>query len=183
MRRCVASGLSITVRVGSKGSGQTARLILTEKLRIVDCEIFVMRLESLRDLLNKFFTKNPNHLFMRQIPTTLVIFLLLFLFHSCQSDGFVEKTNQKFGDQHFKTAISLIELHKIRTGSYPENLRDIQHTGDWDKLHLNSVKYEKLEEGYRLDLVNGWAGAPSELKYPDNFWNGLGLVESNIKEE
>jgi hypothetical protein len=34
----------------------------------------------------------------------------------------------QFGDQHFKTAISLIELHKIRTGGYPESLKDLKFT-------------------------------------------------------
>jgi hypothetical protein len=31
-----------------------------------------------------------------------------------------------FGDQHFKTAIALVELHRVRTGTYPSSLRDIK---------------------------------------------------------
>jgi hypothetical protein len=43
------------------------------------------------------------------------------------------------------------------------------------------VKYEKLDSGYSLDLVNGWLGRPTTLKYPKEFWNGLGLIKSNMK--
>lgn len=91
-------------------------------------------------------------------------------------------TNQKFGDQHFKTAIALIELHKTRFGEYPETLDSLKYVGDWDKLFCRDVKYQKLDTGYVLDLVNGWVGSPKELKYPDNFWKGLGLVKSNLKK-
>jgi len=92
-----------------------------------------------------------------------------------------EESNKKFGDQHFKTAISLIELHKVRYGTYPANLDSLKYLGDWDGMIYSSVKYTKLKEGYELDLVNGWIGKPKSLKYPDAFWNGLGCVKSNLK--
>ena len=94
-----------------------------------------------------------------------------------------EDFNRQFGDQHFKTAIALIELHKIRYGQYPGSLSDLKYTGGWDGIATGRVEYKKLPEGYRLDLVGGWSGKPETLAYPDDFWNGLGLRESNMKPE
>ena len=94
--------------------------------------------------------------------------MLIFLFAtSCGMEKFKEEANQQFGDQHFKTAISLIELHQTRTGDYPDKLKDLKYLGDWDRMIFNSVKYEKLTEGYKLDLINGWMGAPENLTYPN----------------
>jgi hypothetical protein len=84
------------------------------------------------------------------------------------------------GDQHFKTAIALIELHKVRFGEYPNSLRDLQFTGDWDALALDSVRYERTTDGYNLDVTRGHTGKPN-LTYPDEFWQGLGLMKSNAK--
>lgn len=116
-------------------------------------------------------------------PIKLTITLLIsLLMTSCFSGDFVEGANQQFGDQHFKTAISLIELHKIREGEYPKDLHDIEYLGDWDAMIYHSVKYTKLQEGYDLDLINGWVGKPEELVYPVDFWKGLGLKNSNMKK-
>lgn len=117
---------------------------------------------------------------MKSIKFLFPILILLFM-ASCGMEEFQEQANQQFGDQHFKTAISLIELHKIRTGNYPEKLKDLKHLGDWDRIIFNSVKYKKLEGGYQLDLTNGWMGAPENLDYSNDFWEGLGLKESNLK--
>ena len=43
-----------------------------------------------------------------------------------------EPLDRKFGDQHLKTAVALIELHKVRYGEYPETLDDLTYTGEWD---------------------------------------------------
>jgi len=111
-----------------------------------------------------------------------VIFIISIALSGCNLGNFQEKANQQFGDQHFKTAISLIELHKLREGEYPPTLDSLKYLGEWDKIIFNSVKYKRLDEGYELDLVNGWMGKPEELKYPDDFWKGLGLVKSNLKK-
>ncbi len=95
---------------------------------------------------------------------------------------FQAEVDKKFGDQNFKTAIALIELHKIRFGQYPEKLADIRFAGDWDPIHLNSVEYKKLPNGYELNVVRGWIGRP-ELRYPPDFWRGLGIVKSNVIRE
>lgn len=99
----------------------------------------------------------------------------------CISNDIKEKANEQFGDQHFKTAIALIELHKIREGNYPPSLDSLKYLGDWDKIIFSSVKYKKLDKGYELNLTNGWIGKPENLKYPDEFWNGLGVRKSNLR--
>lgn len=119
---------------------------------------------------------------MRKITKLTTSLLIILVLSSCFPDGFQESANQKFGDQHFKTAISLIELHKIREGEYPLTLDSLKYIGDWDRIIFSSVKYKKLDNGYELDLVNGWIGKPEELKYPKDFWKGLGLVKSNVKK-
>jgi hypothetical protein len=45
---------------------------------------------------------------------------------------------------------SLVELQKIRTGSYPQKLSDLKFTGDWDALALDSVEYPRRQESCRL---------------------------------
>lgn len=92
------------------------------------------------------------------------------------------KADESFGDQNFKTAIALIELHQLRTGEYPVRLADLRFTGEWDALALDAVKYERLGEGYRLDLARGWMGTP-ELSYPADFWQGLGIRQSNVQRQ
>src|SRR5688500_16926681 len=93
---------------------------------------------------------------------------------------FQKDADAQFGDQHFKTAISMIELHKLRFGTYPETLKDLQFMGDWDGMALSSVEYRRLGTGYELNLVRGVMGKP-DLSYPREFWDGLGLVKSNVK--
>jgi hypothetical protein len=105
------------------------------------------------------------------------VVILLIALGGCD---FQKQADAKFGDQHFKTAISLVELHKIRTGSYPQKLSDLKFTGDWDAIALNSVEYKPLSSGYELNVNRGWVAQP-ELAYPKEFWQGLGLVKSNLK--
>jgi hypothetical protein len=93
---------------------------------------------------------------------------------------FKKEADAKFGDQHFKTVIALVELHKVRSGTYPNTLKDMPFTGDWDAIAMSSVEYKKLETGYALNVALGWIGKP-QLTYPKEFWQGLGLVKSNLK--
>jgi hypothetical protein len=85
----------------------------------------------------------------------------------------------QFGDQNFKSAVALIELYKVRYGTYPNRLSDITFTGQWDQIWMSAVRYEKLSDGYELDLVRGWVGTP-ELSYPPEFWRGLGVRKTNV---
>ena len=113
----------------------------------------------------------------RQLPLILTSLLPCLSLSGCD---FQQEADQKFGDQHFKTAIALIELHKLRFDEYPDTLADLKFTGDWDQLALASVSYERINNDYSLDVTRGWVGEP-ELTYPDEFWQGLGLVRSNVK--
>lgn len=119
---------------------------------------------------------------MKIFNRLIKIVLISILLTGCFPDGFKEKANQKFGDQHFKTAIQLIELHKLREGEYPNSLDSLKYLGEWDKMIFRSVKYAKLEDGYELDLINGWIGKPTDLGYPSEFWKGLGIRKSNMKK-
>ena len=112
---------------------------------------------------------------MRQIVSILVILLL----SGCDFE-FPGGLDEKFGDQHFKSAISAIELHNTRTGRYPDSLDDLEYLGDWDLIWLSSVRYEKVEGGYDLFVERGWVGEPS-LELPADYKVGLGLVDSNVE--
>ncbi len=102
--------------------------------------------------------------------------LILISVSACE---FQKQADAKFGDQHFKTAIALIELHHTRYGTYPESLKDLKYLGDWDSIAIPSVEYKRLDEGYELNLINGWVGKPT-LSYPPEFWHGLGIRSSNV---
>lgn len=106
----------------------------------------------------------------------IIILLALALSTGC---SFKQEADAKFGDQSFKTVISLIELHKTRFGHYPESLRELKYTGDWDPIAINSVQYQRIGDGYELNIVRGWVGQPT-LSYPPDFWHGLGLMSSNV---
>ncbi len=94
--------------------------------------------------------------------------------------SFQKQNDATFGDQNFKSAIALIELHKTRNGKYPESLQDLQFLGQWDAIWINAVQYKKVDRGYELNLVRGWVGEP-ELNYPPEFWKGLGIAATNVK--
>ena len=68
----------------------------------------------------------------------------------------------------------------MRYGSYPEDLKSLKFTGDWDPIALSGVEYRRLANGYELNLTRGWVGKP-EVSYPDDFWKGLGLVKTNVQ--
>ena len=86
--------------------------------------------------------------------------------------------DEKFGDQHFKSAVSAIELHKVRMGEYPQSLDDLEYLGDWDMIWMQSVSYERSDVGYNLFVTRGWAGEPA-LRLPAGYRKGLGLQNSN----
>lgn len=103
---------------------------------------------------------------------------ILVLLSGCDFE--IPGADEKFGKQNFVSAVSIIELHKLRNGEYPESLKDLEFLGDWDGIWLSAVKYEKNEKGYDLYLERGWAGKP-QLTFPEKFKNGLGIVGTNVK--
>ncbi|MEJ2612830.1 MAG: hypothetical protein P8179_22910 [Candidatus Thiodiazotropha sp.] len=109
----------------------------------------------------------------------ILIVTLVFLLIGCE---FQQQAAQQFGDQYFKTAISLIELHKVRFGKYPSTLSELKFIGDWDQLALQSVEYSRIEDGYTLTVPHNLAGKP-KLQYPPEFWQGLGIKGTNRDRE
>jgi hypothetical protein len=85
----------------------------------------------------------------------------------------------KFGDQHFKTAVALVELYHVRHGTYPTSLAALDFVGEWDAIALSAVQYQPLASGYELNVTRGWVARP-ELRYPPEFWHGLGLRKTNV---
>src|SRR5689334_21021466 len=106
---------------------------------------------------------------MKNRLTHVLISVLLSL--AIAGCAFQQEADRKFGDQHFKTAVALIELHKIRFGEYPASLQDLKFVGEWDQIALSSVAYTRLSNGYELNVTRGWVGKP-QLEYPPEFWRG-----------
>lgn len=110
----------------------------------------------------------------------ILLLLIIAILTSCGFSDFQEKANTQFADQHFKSAIAHIELYNIRYGHYPEILDSLTFLGDWDKAFFGSVDYQRLDTGYQLDVKAMISKTQPELKYPAEFWQGLGLRKSNI---
>ena len=92
-------------------------------------------------------------------------------------------------DQEFKKAIAHIELHKLRNGEYPVTLRELKFLSATDSSLFNFVEYTRLDTGYELNMkkmefpsVMGVESSPAQLKYPPEFWKGLGCIRSNTME-
>ena len=110
-------------------------------------------------------------------PVTVLVIVIAY--HSIIASGITRNFDNMFGDQHLKTAVALIELHKVRYGKYPDSLRDLKFTGQWDQIHLVSVKYvpSPNREAYYIEVERGWMGKPS-LNMPPEFWKGTGYTPS-----
>src|ERR1700687_1319788 len=103
----------------------------------------------------------------------------IFAFRSIIGYGITRGLDNTFGDQHLKTAVALIELHKVRFGKYPDSLSDLKFTGQWDQIALQSVRYDPNADrtAYYIEVETGWIGKP-DLKMPDGFWRGTGYTTS-----
>lgn len=115
------------------------------------------------------------------IPAILLVLLacvgIFFGVRAIIDSGITKGPDHVFGDQHLKTTVALIELHKTRYGYYPEKLSDITYTGQWDSIALNSVYYIASADltSYYIEVNRGWVGKPKELQMPDEFWQGTGF--------
>ena len=100
------------------------------------------------------------------------IFLVI---HYVTASGITRPFDDQFGDQHLKTTVALLELHKIRCGRYPQSLRELRFTGQWDQLWLDGMRYVVSPDGskYYVEVERGWIGKPV-LSYPSEFWQGTG---------
>lgn len=118
--------------------------------------------------------------FQRRIRHGAALLALAIAVASCGK--FQEQADAQFGDQNFKSAIAMIELYHVRHGQYPERLADIDFLGDWDRIWLSAVEYNRLPDGYELNVTRGWVGKPG-LSYPPEFWRGLGIRRSNVLQD
>jgi hypothetical protein len=98
---------------------------------------------------------------------------------SVYRSGFWRGPDAQFGDQHLKTAVALIELHKVRHGQYPASLGDLTFVGEWDRIALSSVSYHvnSAQTKYCVEVERGWVGKP-RLNVPPEFWQGTGFDPS-----
>ena len=101
-------------------------------------------------------------------------YLLLF---AANSPG-ARQSDKDFGDQHMKTAVALLELYKVRHGSYPARLADLDYMGEWDRIILSTMAYYPNADrsAYFVEVTKGWMGRP-HLSYPPEFWRGTGFRE------
>ena len=103
-------------------------------------------------------------------------------------DSAIKQSQDMMADQQFKAALYNIEMHKLRFGSYPDSLRQLKFLS-MDSLSIMGMDYRKLDTGYALNFTGKYASISGEtdvtinLNYPDEFWQGLGCVESNMKKE
>ena len=97
------------------------------------------------------------------------------IIHYVSASGITRPFDNKFGDQHLKTTVALLELHKVRYGLYPQSLRELRFAGEWDQIALKSVRYLASPDGsrYYVEVERGWMGKPV-LDYPPEFWQGTG---------
>lgn len=92
--------------------------------------------------------------------------------------GAARQEMDPFGDPHFKTPVSPIELHRARHGS-STSPAELEYVGSGDPIALGSVAYRRVGDGYALERVRGWVGPPRRA-YPAGFWRGRGIRESNV---
>jgi hypothetical protein len=97
------------------------------------------------------------------------------LVYYVSTSGITRPFDNKFGDQHLKTAIALLELHRVRYGRYPQSLSELRFAGEWDQIALSAVRYYPAPDGtkYYVEVTRGWIGKPT-LEYPPEFWHGTG---------
>lgn len=120
--------------------------------------------------------------------------ILILLMTACLPDNVKEKMNeglstaqQMLADWEFKKAIAQIELHKLRNGTYPNSLSELKFLSPMDSSMVNNVDYTRLDSVYELNLkmeyfsLDGKDNKQIDLKYPDEFWHGLGCIRSNVK--
>ena len=86
-----------------------------------------------------------------------------------------------------KVPLAILNCIKLRNGNYPASLKQIKYMSLMDSVLFDYVEYEKLDSGYALDLTSTAPSLSGErqqqivLHYPEDFWNGLGCLRSNVK--
>jgi hypothetical protein len=112
---------------------------------------------------------------------------------ACMPDSIKEKMNDGMtqaqtvmADWQFKNALAHIELHKLRNGSYPNSLQELQFLSSMDSSMFANVEYTRLDSVYELNVKTEFPSFDGKetrinLRYAADFWKGLGCVKSNVK--
>jgi hypothetical protein len=102
-----------------------------------------------------------------------------------RNGDFTQQADKTFGDQHLKTTVALIELHKVRYGQYPEDLGELKFLGPWDRTHVNGCNYVPADDrqSYFVEVDRGWMNKPVELDLPEEFWQNTGYDPTLRPEE
>ena len=112
------------------------------------------------------------------IGIVVVSCFVIFVLHSPDGWSVTRGFDNMFGDQHLKTTVALLELYKLRHGSYPNRLADMDFMGGWDRIILTTVAYYPNSDhsAYYVEVTRGWVARP-RLSYPPEFWRGTGFRE------
>src|ERR1700677_996910 len=85
----------------------------------------------------------PEPLSKRRSSTVIIVVCLALLVvvasgllavRSIVRTGITKVPDDLFGDQYLKTAVALVELHKVRSGKYPDSLSNIRYIGQLTPL-------------------------------------------------
>jgi hypothetical protein len=130
---------------------------------------------------------------MTPMKNILILGLIWFM-TACIPENLKEKMNEgmneaqlMMADMEFKKAIAQIEVHKLRNGKYPKSLSELQFLSAMDSSIFSNVDYRRLGNSYELNLkmefvtLDGKGTNAIGLKYPAEFWTGLGCIKSNVK--
>lgn len=123
------------------------------------------------------------------------LFVVLVALAGCIPDSVKDQINESvaaggvlMADQQFKFAVGAIELHKLRHGSYPTKLKDLQFLTALDSSMLEFIGYQRLDSGYELNILMELPSVGTkhanrvQLTYPSEFWKGLGCLKSNAMQ-
>ncbi|WP_018344446.1 hypothetical protein [Cytophaga aurantiaca] len=134
---------------------------------------------------------------MKKSSSILIFFVvcLIVTVSSCVPDSMKKEMDanmkagqQMFADQEFKKALGAIELHKLRNGKYPASLTELQYLGSLDATLFQFVEYKSMDSVYELNVKYEYPSFSNEtknkitLKYPKEFWKGLGCAKSNAMQ-
>ena len=112
------------------------------------------------------------------VPLMLLVIAAIVVVSVARS-GVTRPLDDMFGDQHLKTVVALVELHKVRYGVYPSRLSELKFTGQWDKIHIHAVSYCAAEDrqSYYVEVQQGWAFKPGDLAREQSaeYWQGTGF--------
>lgn len=113
----------------------------------------------------------------RYINVTTIIFIFIFiLFIISFIDFRSSKKGDSFAEQYYTSTIASIELHKIRYGEYPKNLKELKFFGKWTSMGFRTMEYRKVDNGYTLVPTMDESLTKAILDYPDEFYQGLGVL-------